>query len=282
MRLIPRGYTQSHLPWRAPRELTFNSMPRMPDHAGRYLPNMSFALLGSGATTTINLVNYYDEILFGHDYASPAIAEITVFDADGGTLGETRETMQPHGSLHLDIAEHLGRQAQASRTVASVYCRIVPTTEPSSLPKTHISTEYVTEIRTPGGSRTLFHNTLGPTFVPSFGLTESGQLFADRHTATRTLVLANNYLGPRIPFLSSGRARVNILNARGDRRSAYSGAVPYRGIRLFSLGEHFPDLTEFLDGAPGVIDLRTCNLLRKPWVLLESPDETGATSVEHL
>lgn len=258
-------------------------MHRMPDHAGRYLPNMSFALLGSGATTTINLVNYYDEALFELNYESSALAEILVFDANGTNLYETREMIAPHGSLHIDLSEHLSRQSQKDQMLASVYCRIVPMTEPLSLPATHISTEYVTEIMTSSGSRTIFHNTLGPTFVPSLGFASSGQLFADHHTTTGSLILVNNYLGPAIPLLSSGRARVVISNAHGDTLVASSEKIPYRGVRLFPVADHFPDLDDFLDGSPGIITLRTCNLLRKPWVLLHSGTTSEiATSIEHL
>lgn len=262
--------------------MTVSSRTSLPVHAARFRPNMTFGVVGGGFGTTLNIANYFSDALFAAGYASAAVLELTVYDAEGRRMLDDRSSIPVNGSTHVDVGDRLCATEMSERLMVSIYARLIPVELPDDLGDGLISTEYTSEIRTPGGHRSFFHNTLGPTQLPSVGRIESGQLFCDPATEPQALVLCNNYLGPAIPGISTGRAQVHIRNERGKVVVARSASVPRRGIRMFFFRQEFPELTTFLDDRPGTLRLTTCNLLRKPWVWFVAPDDPSSVSIEHL
>lgn len=243
---------------------------------------MTFGVVGAGFGTTLNVSNYFSDALFAPGYASGAVLELVAYDSEGREVLNNRSSMPISGSSHIDLGEWLHAEEVGERLMVSVYARLIPTDLPPDLGDGYISTEYTSEIRTPSGYRSFFHNTLGPTRLPSVSVMESSQLFCDRETEPQSLILCNNYLGRAIPGISTGRARVEIKNAIGEVRAVRSESVPYRGIRMFSFRQRFPQLSSFLGDRPGTLRLTTCNLLRKPWVWFATPDDPNSVSIEHL
>jgi hypothetical protein len=253
----------------------------MPSHSARFCPNVTFGVAGGDYATTVNVSNYYGAPLFP-GYASDAIVEIQAYDAVGGLAGYDVISVVEAGSVHVDVAK-LTSSGGDQPAWFSLYVRLVPLHRPGALDDARwISTEYTTEISTPSGSRTFFHNTLGPARWPFVGRMESAQLLSGYDTRTASLVMPNIYFGRRWPYVSKGRARIEIANAESRHRTALTAVVPARGLMIVSLDEAFPDLGAFLDGGTGILRLTTCNLLRKPWVWLESRSTPGAISIEHL
>jgi len=253
----------------------------LPPHAARYWPNIVFVAGGEGYATWINIMNYFGEPLFSPGEACSAIAEVAVLDADGQRVEVLREVLAPGGSFHREVGANVGHGGPGP-AMGSAHCRLIPMSHPSGLDAPWISTEFTAEIESPGGNRTFFHNTLGPSRVPGGSSMRSARIFVDGDAMVSELVLLNTYCGPTVPVIAAGRARITITNSRGDRRTARSDVVPRLGASLFSMAEHFPDLPEFLGERSGVLDLSCVNLLRKPWVWIRSPHTPRAFSVEHL
>lgn len=230
----------------------------------------------------VNVANYFGTPLFD-DYRSDAVVDVVAFDEEGRTVADHQATLAPGASAHVDLTDAVGVGADTVPRLATCYVRVAPTTLPPSFDQctNDFSTEYTMEIESPGGSRTFFHNTLGPSYVPTVGRMVSRQLWSSSDSKVDAIVLANGYLGTAVPVLSAGRARVRITNWRGRARSALSERVPPRGIRLFRLEDAFDDVDGFLDGRPGTLELLSANLVRKPWVWISSSRGDGI-SIEHL
>ena len=253
---------------------------RLPPHADLFYPNLNFGVVKHGYTAVLNLQNYYNELLFGPEAASDAVAEIRVFDEAGVERFATRTLLAPNGNLHVDLGAELA--ARGSRgTAAAVYARLVPMRVPERFAGKRVSTEYVVELVGSSGSRDISHNMGGPTMMPSLGRRQSDMIFGDRFSRPAYLVLANNYWGPRIPLLSDGVAWVCVVNADGKRYSATTKAIPARGISLVSLQELLPEIDSFLDGKAGIINIHSLNLARKPWVWYGRDDLAGLVALEH-
>jgi hypothetical protein len=144
-----------------------------------------------------------------------------------------------------------------------------------------ISTELTAEIKTPSGARDFIHNTGGPAYVPMVSRYGGALLFADKFTEPCHIVLVNKYLGPKIPFISDGVANIEIQNHRGEKRRAKTGRVPARGMRLFSILDHFPDIYEFLDNECGVMNVHSANLMHKPWIWFGARDGKSDICIDH-
>ncbi len=259
------------------------TMIALPGHARLFTPNIGLAVTGGGFRTVVNQFNYYNTHIVGDGFEAHEIAEITFYDENGNRKFTHRELLPPCGSLHLDVGGVLATDDAAVQTVGTVYVRLIPTTLPPGWGGGLVSSEFTGEIISPAGDRSIFHNSGSSVNIPSIQRMQTGNLFSDRVSRLRYLILANNYFGPRIPFFSSGVARVSITNWRGEVRVARTPVVPPRGIRLFPMEETFDGLTDFLDARSGRLHFHCCNLLRKPWVWLSNgPADSGTVSIEHL
>lgn len=252
----------------------------LPRHADFFYPNLNFGVLKHGYTAIVNLQNYYNDMLFGPEGASDAVAEVRAFDEDGVERFASRALLAPNGNLHVDLGAEL-KAGGGQGTVAAVYARLVPLRVPERLAGKRVSTEYVVELVGAGGSRDLLHNIGGPTMMPSLGRRQSDMIFGDRFARPAHLVLANTYWGPRIPFVSDGVAWVCVVNADGMRYSATTKAIPARGISLVSLHQLLPNIDSFLGGKAGIINIHSVNLARKPWVWYGRDDLAGPVALEH-
>lgn len=255
---------------------------KLSDDSGQFYPNMGFAYTKEDYRTVVNVTNYYGDHLFpGH--ASDAVGEVTFYDEEGTHRFTRRAHLPPFGSLHVDIGETLGEAGIPTTAMGAVYARLVPEKVPPALVGKRVPTEFTTEItRSDGQGGDFFHNTLSQSRVPTVSRMISGVLFANENTVPRYIILVNNYFGPWLPFLGMGHARIDIVNHRGERRSAQTGLVPPRGLRRFPLHDAFPDLAGFLDNRAGRLEFCCVNLLRKPWIWFEAVNGVRAFCIEHL
>lgn len=242
---------------------------------------MALAVAENGFRTLINVFNYYNPYIVGDGFASDAVIEIIFFDADGRQRFVHCEELSSCGSLQFDLGQALAASSHSGDTIGTAYVRLIPRVLPPGWGNGRVSTEFTTEIISPSGKRSIFHNSGSSIATPSVQQMKTGQLISDGVCRLRYLVLANNYFGPRIPYLSVGLARVKITNWHGETRTAVSRTVPPRGLRLFPMEEAFPGLVEFLDGRSGRLHFRCCNLLRKPWIWICDPNDEDSISIEH-
>lgn len=255
---------------------------QLPDHEQHFIYNMTLAITRGGFGTVVNFHNYYNRLLFGDDFSSDGVVDAMFFNECGDQWFRVIRKIDVDGSLHLDISEELDLAGKPRETMGTVYARLIPNVIPDVLKGKQVPTEYTAEHATPSGNRDFMHNTGGMVMTPSVGRRRSGVLFADRFTSPAYIVLANNYFGPRIPYISGGFAKIDIYNHRGKRRSARTGVVPARGVKLFPLLEAFPDIYEFLEGQSGRIDFFSANIFRKPWIWFGAPDGRGDICIEHI
>ena len=243
--------------------------------------NMGFAYTKEDYRTVVNVVNYYGDHLFpGH--ASDAMAEVIFYDEEGVHCFTRHARLRPFGSLHVDIGATLGDAGIPRAAMGAVYARLVPERVPPALVGKRVSTEFTVEITRSGGhGGDFFHNTLSQSRIPRISHATSGILFAGANTVPRYIILVNNYFGPWLPVFGMGYAHIDIVNHRGERRSARTELVPSRGMRRFSLHDAFPDLEVFLDSRAARLEFHCANLLRKPWIWFEAVGGVRAFCIEH-
>jgi hypothetical protein len=254
----------------------------MPAHANYFHPNMTFGIAMAGFSTSINIFNYYNSVMMGaitDDLA--AIAEVAFYDFCGKKRFMHRERLEPYGSLHLDLRTCLIRSNCTAETYGTLLCRLIPEVLPPDFSGKPISSEFIVELSSPSGAKSFVHNVGCPVYGPNRETMASDQVFSDEYACSRYLIFMNNYYGPKIPFLSHGRAFVKITNHRGENISSWSRKIPAQGTHLFSFKEHFPQLQEFLDGRVGTIYIETYNLVRKPLVWVTSPDSDDTIAIDH-
>lgn len=254
----------------------------LPEHEKAFHHNMTFAITRDGFSTVLNFFNYYNHFLFGEGFATNAVVELMFFHDDGSQGFHVRHRLEAGGSLHVNVGDELRRAGERNNTMGTAYARLIPQVVPDSLKGRQVSTEYTAEHISPSGSRDFMHNTGGMVMLPNIGRRRSGLMFADRFTDPASIVLVNNYFGPRIPFVSDGFAWIEIWNHRGEKRMARTGTVPARGLKLFPLDGAFPDLVEFLDGESGRLDFTSANLARKPWLWFGPTNGRGDICLEHI
>jgi len=254
----------------------------LPPHADRFHPNLAYGVTKFGFSTIVNVYNYYNEALFGDDFRSSAVVTLQFYDERGRRRIDRGYRLPANGNLHIDLADELARSGASEPAMGGVYVRLIPEQLPGRLTAKSISTEFTAEHINPAGFRDFMHNTSGPVLLPSLGHKRSEMLYADASSTPAYFVLINTYLGPRIPLVSEGLARITIWNKAGQRVRATSKTVPGGGTVLQSVSELFPDLQSFLNGEPGVIDFQTANLARKPWIWYGSPDMNGDLCLEHV
>jgi hypothetical protein len=254
---------------------------KLPKHENLFHYNMTLAMVGEGFSTIVNAVNYFTPEIWGEDYNSPAVLDLKFFDEDGREGFRLQRELPPYGGAHIDVATELGAKGRNRQTAGIVYGRLILHQIPKRLHGKRISTELTSEIETPSGAKDFMHNLGSPSYVPSVGRYSSGLMFADQYTNPSSIVLVNRYMGPRIPFVSEGFAKVTVINHRGEKRVAKSDVVPARGLRFFKISEHFPDIHEFFAGECGRLDFWSANLQAKPWVWFGSSDGRTEISIDH-
>ena len=256
--------------------------PVLPEHEKAFHHNMAFVITRDGFATVLNFFNYYNSHLFGEGFASEAVVELIFFHDDGSKGLDVRYRLPANGNLHVNVGNELHKAGERECTMGTAYARLIPHIVPESLKGTQVSTEFTAEHISPSGSRDFMHNGGGMVMRPNIGRRRSGLMFADLCTDPASIVLVNNYFGPRIPFISDGFALVEIWNHRGEKRSVRTCTVPPRGLKLYSLDAALPDLTTFLDGKSGRLDFISANLARKPWLWFGPTDGQGDISLEHI
>ena len=256
----------------------------LPQHQSLFHYNMVIGLAGDGFSTTINIFNYFNGMMFGDGYESPATADLVFYDQHGKEGFKIQRRLEPWSSAYIDLGEELRRDkavGAAGVVMGTIYSRLIPDTVPAMLKGKRVSTELTAEIETPSGARDFIHNTGAPAYVPIVSQYKGGILFADQFTDPCHMVLVNRYLGPKIPFISEGFAKIEIKNHLGDSRTATTERVPARGMRLFSILDHFPDIYDFLDGQCGVMNVKAANLMHKPWIWFGARDGKSDISIDH-
>jgi len=255
----------------------------LPEHARWFQPNLGFGITTDGFASCVSVFNYYNTLsLSAAREDSAAVAEVSFFDPAGHRRFRHTERLAPFGSLHLDLRSALSQAAAEPSTYGAVLCRLIPESLPPSFAGTTISTEFIVEITSPGGAKSMVHNVGSIVYGPNREVMASEEVFCDDRTASSFLTLFNTYDGPRIPFISRGRAFIRVTNHRGATLSAWSESAPPRGTVLFSFRQHFPRLREFLDGQGGRLEIESYNLIRKPLTWITSPTDATIGAINHL
>lgn len=258
-----------------------SNIVELPEHARLFHYNLTAAITRDGFSSSVNVFNYYcDEMSSG--VASDAVADVMFYDEDGALGFRLMRKLVPGASLHVDIANELLAAGRSGEALGTVYTRLIPFKVPASLQGKHVSTECTGEIVTPTGARDFIHNLGAPVYRPSVSHMECGLMFAGPEANPKYIVLVNNYLGARIPFVSNGVAWISVANHRGKARRARSETVPARGTRLFSIEKAFPDLETFLEGKAGKLSFHSANLAWKSWVWFGPKSGWSEISIEHM
>jgi hypothetical protein len=257
------------------------SAVELPAHAHLFHYNLTAGMTRDGFSSSVNVFNYYCEQMSA-EAESDAVADVMFYDEDGALGFHVMRKLAPGASLHIDIAESLKAADHRGETLGTAYTRLIPLKVPASLQGKRVSTECTGEIVTPTGARDFIHNLGAPVYRPNVSRMECGLMFAGPEANPKYIILVNNYLGPRLPFVSRGFAMIGIANHRGQTRRLRSETVPARGARLFSIEQAFPDLEAFLEGKAGKLSFHAANLAWKSWVWFGPKSGWNDITIEHM
>ena len=252
----------------------------LPSHHRAFYPNLGLWIAKDGFATSLNLFNYFNPEVMGAG-CSPraALAEISLYDCKGRQRLLTRRRVEPYGSLHMDLADTLAATTDAD-CYGAIVCRLIPEQLPVTLVEKPVSTEFLVEITSPQGDKSIVHNLWAATYGPHYTGMNALEAFTDSHSTVRYLVFINNNFAS-FPLLTDGRAYICVRNASGDALSARTQRIPARGALMLSMEDHFPNLAEFLGGTPGKFEFLGYNLMRKPLAWFVGADGAETFCVDH-
>lgn len=250
----------------------------LPPHAEHFHFNVGLIRVGNGYTTSVSLWNYFSPEIVGTDRIW-ATAELEVYDAAGTLAARKRVRVAPSASLHMEIAPLLGGGNCADFGFGTAYLRLVPDEFAARAPGVSVPTEFMVEIRHASGTGEIVHNIGGRRVFPGLTQMGSGLWFSDETTFPRYVVFANNYFGPRLPLIGSGKAKLHFVNRHGEMRVLSSHTVPARGTLVIDVEAQMPDMQAYLGDWPARVEVRAANLVSKPWVWYER--RKAGSSAQH-